>query len=513
MSNYCKKYAPINLKTIIGNKAQINYLTNWLNNFENNKKSYLKHVDAIQLKKQLKKHKKKLKISEEDSNNINDIDEVIEVVENINIKKTGENSKNHSCLMMIGEHGVGKTCLTNVVLKNMNYIVDTINIQNILCNNKNISSYIKNLLTSHNIFEHLNNELHKRHVIVIDELESLNSPLEKKIITYLINLNNELWSMPIIFISGGKHSKITTLLKVHANIINFNYPTYDNLMTLLIRVCKNENISFENEKTAQIVLNNSQFDYRRLLSILQDMQQNNTDLHFDDKKINTFFATYKKKDLDVNIFRSSAFLMAHYNNIDECLRLYNSEKITIPLVLHQNYINFVNANYYGKDRLDICATIAKSFAFGDLVSNNIYSDQNWDMEEIYGFSSCVYPSYLLSKLKIRTNEEFLKKSLEYPKDFSKTSVKNINKKNINKTLTCLKNFEIMDFMHANSFIKTLFQNNKIAECADIFKNYNGAVEHIEAILKIDKIVDTKNIIPSSIKSQLTQLFKQSKIKK
>jgi hypothetical protein len=36
------------------------------------------------------------------------------------------------------------------------------------------------------------------------------------------------------------------------------------------------------------------------------------------------------------------------------------------------------------------------FAFGDIIDNYIFSDQNWSLQETHGHFTCVYPSYVLN---------------------------------------------------------------------------------------------------------------------
>jgi hypothetical protein len=71
---------------------------------------------------------------------------------------------------------------------------------------------------------------------------------------------------------------------------------------------------------------------------------------------------------------------------------------------------------------------------------------------------------------------------------------------------CLKNLEIKDFIYANRLIRNLLDNNKLDACAKIFEGYNAKVENIESILKIDKINETKTIIPTQTKKKLAVLL-------
>jgi len=209
----------------------------------------------------------------------------------------------------------------------------------------------------------------------------------------------------------------------------------------------------------------------------------------------------------LDIFRVTAKMIMSYIDINECLKLYESEKVIIPLMLHQNYIKCINNFYTGKkNKYELLKNIANSIAMGDVLEDYIYSDQNWDMQEIHGFLTCVHPSFILSNEKLNVQQEWLEKMLKFPADFNKTSIKFINKKNVTNSNVFLKNMEINDFIQTNKLIKNLLQDGKIEECAKIFKEYDASADNIESMLKINKIIETKPALASQIKKKLSVLL-------
>ncbi len=196
-----------------------------------------------------------------------------------------------------------------------------------------------------------------------------------------------------------------------------------------------------------------------------------------------------------------------YSGINNCLKQYESEKVIIPLMLHQNYIKCINNFHNNKtNKYELIKNIANSIAMGDVLEDYIYSDQNWDMQEIHGFLTCVYPSFVLSNEKLNVQEEWLPKMLKFPADFNKTSIKFINKKNVTNSVSYLKNMEIDDFIMMNKLIKNLLKDGKIEECANIFKNYDASEDNIETMLKINKIVETKPALQTQIKKKIKALL-------
>jgi hypothetical protein len=70
--------------------------------------------------------------------------------------------------------------------------------------------------------------------------------------------------------------------------------------------------------------------------------------------------------------------------------------------------------------------ISESISIGDNIETSIYTDQNWYLQDVHGFYTCFYTSYIANKMtkKITTSE------IKFSADLNKTSLKNINKKNI-----------------------------------------------------------------------------------
>ena len=58
--------------------------------------------------------------------------------------------------------------------------------------------------------------------------------------------------------------------------------------------------------------------------------------------INEYYILSKKKDTDVDIYKAVSSLMVGYKNIEESMRLYEGEKVIIPLMFHQNYTKFIS---------------------------------------------------------------------------------------------------------------------------------------------------------------------------
>ena len=498
--DFNEKYKPKTLDDIVGNVRQIYEIETWLKNYEKNKK-----LNA-NISKKGKKNKVNIKIDDIENETSNDTES--------DLKQTtfSTNTKQeHACLMLIGDHGVGKTSTLHVVLKNMNYTIQTFNLAQ-LDSNKSIPEHINKLTKGTNIFDKINNENGIKRVVVIDDIESANSPVEKNFILSLMKSNEEHWYIPTIFISSGKHTKLNSVLKSYSVKVQFNKPERDNLMILLSKIATKEHMCFDSLNVGYELVSHAQNDYRRLVSIIQDLKAIYGKKSISQEEIVNYQNISKKKDVTVEIFKSSAQMMVKYKNINDCLKTYEKEKVIIPLVIHQNYIKTIvnSAQHQGNKKFCLVNDISKSMAFGDLVENYIYSDQNWDMQEVHGFLSCAEPAFKIFSENLNVQEHYLARSMDFPFDLNRTSIKKINKRNIINSNNCLKNFEIKDFIFANRLIRQLMDDNKIEECANLFKGYNAKVENIESILKIDKINDTKTILATTTRKKLVQILGSKK---
>ena len=490
---------------IIGLGAQTASIGSWLDEYYN---------ECEGKSKTLKKRKKKL-IVETIVKEPNEFVEGEDDSETI-IPDTGKidsNSTDQSCLLLIGNHGVGKTTTIHTILKQKNYIIKNIDISKIDLTN-NIDDYTDKLMNGLHIFNHLVGVSSKKYAIIVDEIESLVYPAEKNFVLNLIKKNDIIRKCPIIFIANNKHNKFISTVKNNCKTVYFNQPTNNNLKELLFKICANEKIGLENEATADKIILHSQNDYRRLLFIVQDLYIN-YDKNISEEYIDEYSELSKKKDTDVDIYKAVANMISNYKNIDECIRYYEGEKVIIPLLFHQNYIKYIcmfSHNTKTLSNYKLLSDISLSFAKGDIVENYIYGDQIWDMQETHGYYTCVYPSYKLHNEQLNICEGVIKQNLDFPNDFNRTSIKNINKKNITNANFKLKNFEIKDFICLNHFVKYMIDNDSIEICANIFNSYDISIESIDSILKIDKMFDSKLSLPTHIKKKLVQLLNSSKIK-
>ena len=510
------KYKPQKIADIAGNKKAIHAIMTWLNSFEGSKKTVLSNQTKTKKKKPTKIVKKK--IQEDELYNENDEvehvesdkeddknpEEYYENMEELYSSSSFKGSKNtpKSCLLLTGNHGVGKTSSVHAILNELGYTIQIINFSKIKTG-KNIKDVIERITNSSNILNIMDGKQDNKNAVVVDELESLTSSTEKNCISALIKHNDIHWYCPIIFISNNQHNKLLSDIKKNSFEVRFWQPFPQDMIDILKTIATKEGISLRTPQVALRIIDHSQRDFRRLIFILQDLKYAFGKEPISMNMVEEYCITSKKKDVDFDLFNATGLLLHSYTGIDDCMRYYETEKVLLPLMIHQNYIKSIQEAILLEkiegDTPDIfkkIITISELLSKGDVVENYIYGDQNWDMHEVHGYYTCVAPSFILSDINSVNGSV----QLDFPMDLNRTSIMKINRKNIINANKCLENMNIYDYIYINQIVRKLLAEGKNNECMRLFDGYGIKLEHIESLLKIDKIQSSKtNLAPKQKK--------------
>lgn len=416
---WIEKYKPKNRIDFIGNKQEINKLYNWLNTFY-------------------------------------------------------DKSNNMSSAIIIGGHGVGKTSIINILLKETGY-----DIKNIYSNdlkNKDINDGFQLSFT--------NQIINKKYALVINNLENITIKSEKNNLIQIYKSNKENKLFPLILISNLQHSKIIENFKQKSLTIELINPTMYQLRNFVKDIAYKESMIFEDNDIIDKIIHFSQFDIRKLLYILQDLY-----FTFDVKKItNENFKQYQhnsqKKNIDIGLVPSSKELLDHYKGINYCMQLYESDKVLLPLMIYENYYRrlFSQKNIEDNKILELMSKIINSISYGDVIETNIYADQNWSLQDIHGFYTCVNTSFMINEF----SSQIKNYNINFIEDLNKTSSKKINKKkNIQPLQSKLNDKNLEEILYINNIIFDL-KLKKSPELKKLQEIYNLSKKDIENTLKIDK---------------------------
>jgi hypothetical protein len=200
------------------------------------------------------------------------------------------------------------------------------------------------------------------------------------------------------------------------------------------------------------------------------------------------------------LYESTRKIFDKYTNIPKSIELYETEKVLLPLMIFENYAKNLLQRQIStnKELYEIMYKVSDSISIGDNLETNIYTDQNWYLQNLHGFYTCVETSYYINKYPRKNSNMY---TLSFSTDLNKTSLKNINKRNINNIQNLLENKNLTDIMYLNKIINHDINNNKYGFIKKFIKNYNLNNKHIELFNKIDKSLD-KIKFNNKIKKQL-----------
>lgn len=443
-SLWINKYCPKNVKNIIGHKNQIRKFKTWIKDYKENK-----------------------------------------------IKS----------IVISGSHGIGKTMTVKLILEELNYnpIIIYPNEIKEFRNNDNFKDFYNNknsILFKMNTSSKLNN---KKVAIIFNEAESISLTSEKKYVFNIFKENNKLGSFPLIFIANNQHSKLLNDLKKYCVDLRFFSPSMFEIKSLIKNICKKENILISNDDIIKILIDFSQYDIRRLINLLQELSYHYKSKEITNRRIQKFIRKSEVKNIDVGLFESTLLLLNKYNNYKTIFKLYESEKVLLPLMIHENYkkkVSMKNLEY--DNSLYKLLKISDSISRGDNIETSIYTDQNWYLQNIHGFYTCVNPSYWINK---KNSKSLNLANIKFGSDLNKTSLRNINKKNISNLLKIIPKKSIEEILILSRISNNMMKESNHMKLLDIIKSYSKdiSIKEFELFLKIDKTNLEKYELSKNIK--------------
>lgn len=436
----------------------------------------------------------------------------------------GLNTKSTSKLLLVyGESGIGKTYFIESHLSKKLKLKPLTNdkIDQLLDEKPSNYSSFLSLFFDVITFDDVDD---KKKIMVINEKTLYNFEKCSKIIIKLIDDSIKL-NYPIIIIIDSEHKKLITNLEKKAITIRFNKPGNDEVKKILNMILIKNNISDKinprikgrisntlNNKICELSNNN----LNKVFILVNNLINNYCDIVNDSKVItkNNFIEFLKdtvENNNKNNIYVSNYKLLTKYESIDNAMELYNNDNINNPLIMEESYtqkiIAYENANGTIEPIKDIVVRLTKSFTYSNLIDTYIYNSQQWtNLKRIYGYFSCVLPSYLLSKIEIDYSP-----NVKFLSDMNKTSIQKINTKQI---FNVYENFDIINidyYIYIGNYIKSI-----ISQCSEgkkdnklLIKKFNEFVKYykinqstIERLLKINKL----DLVQIKINKSLDQLF-------
>ena len=430
------------------------------------------------------------------------IDKIIGNVKQIETFKQWIQNPTNSSIIISGNQGLGKTLTIKLILEEFNYNIRIIN-PNEIKDHRLLDDFndYYNFVSSIYSKISFNNTINKKIAVIFDETENISLTSEKKYIMDIHKYNNKLKAFPLIFISNNQHSKLLNDLKKNCDEIVFEVPFKNEIKEIISNILIKENIKFENANLIDKIIDLSQNDVRRLINLLQELSLNYNNF-ITEQNIEEFINKTREKDIDIGLFNSTVQIINNYLPYDNIIKLYETEKVLLPLMIYENYLKKMNS----ENNINNIRNISNSISIGDNIETSIYTDQNWYLQNIHGFFTCINTSYWINKnnLKNKINIDDIK----FSSDLNKTSLKNINRKNINNLAKIINNKSNQEILMLNKICNHLIENNKEQELIDILQSYNKniTIKEIELCLKIDKTSEFNTLGSKDKKRISKQIF-------
>ena len=410
---------------------------------------------------------------------------------------------NSNSLIITGPQGIGKTHIIKLILNEYNYWIRVIN-PNDIKDHRILDDFNDYYNHKNSIYSKNTNDMKNKIALIFDEIENITLNSEKKYVMNIYKDNQKQKLFPLIFISNNQHSKLLNDLKRNCTEIILTSPTITELKEYILRIITNENIIFSSDYVYNRIIEFAQLDIRRLLNLLQELSYHAVNNTITDKCIDEFILKSREKNMNIGLINSTKKILNNYLDYDTIIKLYETEKVLLPLLIHENYPKKIlhKSNESVETVLQNLLNISNSISLGDNIETSIYTDQNWYLQNIHGFYTCINTSYHINKINKKYKLDF--NDVKFSADLNKTSLKNINRKNIMNLSKIINNKSNQDILMLNTICNHLINTNE-SELLNILINYNKnlTIKEIELCLKIDKTTEY-NILATKDKKRLVK---------
>jgi DNA polymerase III delta prime subunit len=438
------------------------------------------------------------------------------LIEFINLNKFLIPKKNdyYNAIIITGIPGCGKTTCAKILTKD-DFDVSLYNAGD-QRSKTSIQEKIIKIYENTNIFQTQNI---KPPIIIMDEVDGMSTG-DKGGVASLINiinpdkgirsnkkLNNKSfnknWIIPIICIANYNYKKVSELKKICLDI-QFENPSMDELYDLANKININENLNLDSESLIEIIID-SQMDIRKLIQLLKEVY----DLNINNCKYGKFdFNNYEKKDLDTDLYIALQNLFTNNITIKDSMNLYELNKSMTPLIIQDNITTILNIDDNDNDNeiklLKIIANITSNVSDGDVINRHIYTNQGWELQNIFGFFSVVLPSILLRRyIDKHIYNDTIRNSIKYNNVFGNISMVSLRDSKIGNIKTMISNIGNSGNLDVISLLKDklfllLFNTNSSNSIDDqknalkLLKEYNLDVKDLDNFFKLNNFYTDKD---------------------
>ena len=423
-------------------------------------------------------------------------------------------------LLFSGCPGTSKTTVAHAILREFGYSIKEYNASDVR-SKKLVEANLDKLITMDQVDKQFKANF-RPFGIIMDEVDGMSSG-DKGGMTQLIKIINpnrgkrsvkkedkqkvnDRWIPPLICICNNNYDRKISELKKDCLEIKFNKPSVSELALVIENVCKNEGFKIT-EAGKKIVSELAQGDFRRLMFLLQNFSQIKKE-QIDANDIYEYYDVISKKSLDLNTYEVTNRLFSKLSSVEETLKLYETDKSLLPMMVHENYVEVVSSQNtkanYKMLNLQHCID---SVITGDIIEKIMYNTQSWHLQPIHGLNACYVPSYYAN-----VHPKLGYDRVKFTSTLGRFSLQRANIKNINLVMSMLNrgstyNVDDIQLLSQIILFHLLDPNGDQQIGIQYLKNYNLSIKDLEKLIKMNKLDDKyKKLYKSRQKTQLTKLF-------
>jgi DNA polymerase III delta prime subunit len=342
------------------------------------------------------------------------------------------------------------------------------------------------------------NNKEKSNIIIVDNLELCEKGIEGFIENIHIKRNINI---PIIMICNSIKYKDLFINHPNCTFLEFKKPSLLELSKLSCEINKSEKLDLTKDQIRKIV-EKSEYDIRQLLFLLEQWHLT-TNACFD-----IFLENIEIKNIDRDLLEKMEYLCNYSKNFDftNHFVISSSEPLTLSNSIYQNYINLPLDIKLTKQQnieyLDNITNIMDNISVSNIIHNEIYENQNWDLYNSYIAQSSVIPSYYVKKNNKILFDTYLSTKRKLDKDTETAIDTEIATTEIATTEIATD----IDIQEIRDFNDEIYKYVCFKDISYNFINSYMDVKRISNVNLYSKMLHSKNIYKSQIISDPISCF-------
>ncbi|XP_010248015.1 PREDICTED: replication factor C subunit 1 isoform X2 [Nelumbo nucifera] len=384
---------------------------------------------------------------------------------------------------------------------------------------------VKELVSNEALSANLDRSKHSKTVLIMDEVDGMSAGDRGGVADLIASI--KISKIPIICICNDRYSQKLKSLVNYCLVLTFRKPTKQQMAKRLLQIANNEGLQV-NEIALEELAERVNGDMRMALNQLQYMSLSMSVIKYDDIRNRLLNSA---KDEDISPFTAVDKLFGFNGGklrMDERIDLSMSDPDLVPLIIQENYINYV-PSFAGKDdngikRMNLLARAAESIADGDIINVQIRRYRQWQLSQTSSFASCIIPAALLHGRR---------ETLEQGE-------RNFNRFGgwLGKNSTVGKNLRLLEDVHAHLLasreynsdretlrvdyftlllkrltepLQTLSKDEAVQNVVELMDAYSINQDDFDTIVELSKFQGHRNPldgIPPAVKAALTKAYKQ-----